>query len=73
MDDGRMRKQVHHSCGYPLQAGVLGRFESVVGGATVQVGAAVVVNYRGLDGVLTWVCPRCGKPLKMWWRGSVEG
>ncbi len=73
MGDGRARKQVRHSCGYPLQAEVLSQFDPLDDGGTVQVGVVVVVNYRGLDGVLTWVCPRCGKPLKMWWEGSAEG
>ncbi len=73
MDDGRLRKQVRHKCGYELQAEVLrafGAFDDVV---TVPAGSHVVMNYRGLNGVLTNVCPGCGKPLKLWWEGSVEG
>jgi hypothetical protein len=49
-----------HGCGYPLRATVRGR-----------VGDAVVVEYR--DGRVGGVslplyhCPKCGKPLSLWW------
>lgn len=70
MDDGRERKQVRHRCGYPLQSEVLSRFVPLDERATVQVGSSVVVNYRGLNGVLTNLCPGCGKPLQLWWEGA---
>ncbi len=71
--DGRRRKQVHHSCGYPLQSEMLSEFVPPDDSATVQEGSRVVVHYRSLNGVLTWVCSGCGKPLKVWWEGPLQG
>lgn len=58
---------VHHRCGYPLLARVLGRFEW---------GNAVVVEYRdgrpAVDSMLLYSCPGCGGELKLWWQDRGE-
>jgi hypothetical protein len=58
-------KLVRHECGYPFRVAVLS-----------QVGDAVVVEYReghlGMGVLPLYHCPRCGKPLRLWWPVSGE-
>ncbi len=62
-------KWVRHCCGYRLQAEVIEHLEVFEGVASVAVQRpAVVVCYRDpAHGMLTNLCPRCGKPLQLWW------
>lgn len=74
MVGGRLGKLVRHACGYSLQAEVLERVEVFEGCAVTGVGPAVVVCYRDpADGMLTNLCPRCGKPLQLWWSVAERG
>jgi len=58
-------KVVRHECGSLFRAVVL-----------TQVADAVVVEYRqGHEGVGVlplYHCPRCGKPLRLWWMVSAQ-
>ena len=65
-----IRKLVRHRCGQPLWAET-SFLEAVEDEMCVSVPAKAVVNYRsaspGAAEVLVWVCPGCGKPLRIWW------
>src|SRR6266571_1429499 len=58
-------KQVRHECGFLFRVVVL-----------TQVADAVVVEYRGEGGgmgvLVLYHCPRCDKPLRLWWMVSAE-
>ena len=60
---------VQHGCGYPLWVQVLTQLE----GAHREM--VVVVTYRRASeegsALSLYGCPRCGKPLRLWW--WVEG
>ena len=60
--EGACGKVVRHRCGYALWVRVLGHVEGLV-----------VVEYRdgGRLGTLVYLCPGCGKPLKLWWDAPV--
>ena len=53
-------KVVRHRCGYPLSTRLIGAAEWM---------GQVVVEYRdgGGMGPVVYLCPGCGKPLKLWW------
>ena len=53
-------KVVRHRCGYALSTRLIGAAEWV---------GQVVVEYRagGGMGPVVYMCPGCGKPLKLWW------
>jgi hypothetical protein len=59
---GREGKAVHHQCGHLLWAVVVHPFDE-----------STLVSYRdgGSMGLVVFVCPSCGKPLRLWW--SVPG
>ncbi len=63
------RMCVQHGCGYPLWVQILTQLEDADGEKVV------VVAYRSASeegcALSLYGCPRCGKPLRLWW--SVEG
>jgi hypothetical protein len=70
--DSSLGKLVHHRCGYGLWAFVVERFAAdEYDWIARQEAASVLVNYRdSADGQVVFLCPRCGKPLKLWWEVS---
>lgn len=72
------RKLVHHRCGYPLWAEVLGRFDEVREWETVSSpGDCFVVSYRcaeqGVQPIIVSMCPCCRRSLQLWWPVENEG
>jgi hypothetical protein len=69
---GSIGKVVHHRCGYTLWAFVVERFAAdEYDWIARQEAASVLVNYRDpANGQVVFMCPCCGKPLKLWWEVS---
>ena len=65
-------KVVHHRCGYELRAFVVEQFAAdEYDWIARQEAASAVVNYRDpANEAVVFTCPRCGKPLKLWWEVS---
>ncbi|GCE48236.1 hypothetical protein EI42_06138 [Thermosporothrix hazakensis] len=60
-------KQVRHRCGYVFFSRPLNYFEGTGGLPTIDFLPAVVVQYRDEHGHVVFQCPRCKKPLQLWW------
>jgi hypothetical protein len=67
-------KLVHHKCGHPLLIDGYQEFRPL--SVFAEPGYVdVLVVYRDMEEeppIQVFVCPRCNKPLKLWWRRKKE-